>query len=120
MRVSWCLADPKLGEREAAAKLLAQVGRTAAVRPGLALIGDKGFARRGLEDRATDGFGLQLIRLHRRYQAPRHGSIGSIRQWIEPVNNALKGKLNREPRDGRTTEGVHARMAQRLLGLAAI
>jgi hypothetical protein len=120
MRVAWYLADPKLGEREAAGELLAQACRTAAVRPGLALIGDKGFAGRGLEDRATGGFGLQLIRLHRRYKAPRHGSIGSIRQWIEPVNDALKGKLHRKPRDGRTTEGVHARMAHRLLGMAAI
>ena len=64
--------------------------------------------------------GLQLIRLHRRCKAPRHGSIGAIRQWIEPINDAPKAKLNKEPRDGHTTEGGHARMAQRLSGMAVI
>jgi hypothetical protein len=46
MPVTWCLADPKLGEREVAAGLLAHAARTGALRPGLTLIGDKGFAGR--------------------------------------------------------------------------
>jgi hypothetical protein len=45
MPVAWCLASPKTGEREAAAELLAHAARTGALRPGLTLVGDKGFAR---------------------------------------------------------------------------
>jgi Transposase DDE domain len=41
MPVAWCLADPKIGEREVAAALLAHAARTGALRPGLILIGDK-------------------------------------------------------------------------------
>ena len=48
MPVAWCLANPKIGEREVAAELLAHAARTGALRPGLILIGDKGFAGRGL------------------------------------------------------------------------
>ena len=90
MPVAWCLASPKIGEREVAAELLAHAARTGALRPGLTLIGDKGFAGRDFEDLVTTGFGLRLVRPDRRDQAPRHGSIGWIRQWIESVNDTLK------------------------------
>ena len=39
------------------------------------------------------GFGLRLVRPDRRDEAPRHGRIGWIRQWIESVN-AMRGKLS--------------------------
>ena len=52
MPVAWCLASPKIGEREVAAALLAQASRAHALRPGLTLIGDKGFAGRDFEDLA--------------------------------------------------------------------
>jgi hypothetical protein len=44
MPVPWCLASPKIGEREVAAALLARARRNHALRPDLILIGDKGFA----------------------------------------------------------------------------
>ena len=44
----------------------------------------------------TTGFGLRLVRSGRRDEAPRHGSIGWIRQWIESVNDTLKGQLDLE------------------------
>jgi hypothetical protein len=119
MPVAWCLASPKLGEREVAAELLACAARTGALRPGLTLIGDKGFAGRDFEDLVTTGFGLRLVRPDRRDEAPRHGSIGWIRQWIESVNDTLKGQLDLERHGGRTTAGVYARIAQRLLAMAA-
>jgi DDE family transposase len=119
MPVAWCLADPKLGEREVAAELLAHAARTGALRPGLTLIGDKGFAGREFEDLVTGGFGLRMIRPDRRDEAPRHGSIGWIRQWIESVNDTLKGQLDLERHGGRTTGGVYARITQRLLAMAA-
>src|SRR2546423_1843689 len=49
---------------------------------------------------------------------PRHGAIGWIRQWIESVNDTLKGQLDLERHGGRTTEGVYARITQRLLAMA--
>jgi hypothetical protein len=42
-----------------------------------------------------------------------------IRQWIESVNDTLKGQLDLERHGGRTTEGVYARIAQRMLAMAA-
>jgi len=63
-----------------AAELLAHAARTGALRPGLTLIGDKGFAGREFEDLVTTGYGLPLVRPDRRDEAPRHGSIGWIRQ----------------------------------------
>jgi hypothetical protein len=62
MPIPWCLASPKIGEREVTAELLAHAARTGALRPGLVLIGGKGFASRDFEDLVTAGFGLHLIR----------------------------------------------------------
>src|SRR5215510_14463291 len=62
MPTAWCLASPAIGEREAAAGLLAHASRNHALRPGLTLIGDKGFAGRGFEDLVTAGFELHLVR----------------------------------------------------------
>jgi len=45
-------------------------------------------------------------------------AIGWIRQWIESVNDTLKGQLDLERHGGRTTEGVYARITQRLLAMA--
>ena len=119
MPVAWCLADPKIGEREVAAELLAHAAGQHVLRPGLTLIGDKGFAGRDFEDLVTGEFGMHLVRPDRRDEAPRHGSIGWIRQWIESVNDTLKGQLDLERHGGRTPAGVFTRIAQRLLAMAA-
>jgi len=102
-----------------AAALLAHAARTGALRPGLTLIGDKGFAGRGFEDLLTTAFGLRLVRPDRRDEVPRHGSIGWIRRWIESASDTLKGQPGLERHGGRTTAGVYARIAQRLLAMAA-
>ena len=78
MPVAWCLADPKIGEREVAADLLAHAARSGALRPGLILIGDKGLACREFEDLVTAGFSMHMVRPDRRDEASRHRSIG----WI--------------------------------------
>src|SRR5262249_39446229 len=75
MRVAWCLASPKIGERWVAAARLAHAARIGSLRPGLTLIGDRGFAGHAFEDLVTPGFGLALVRPDRRDQAPRHGNI---------------------------------------------
>jgi len=51
-------------------------------------------------------------------ETPRHGSLGWIRQWIESVNDTLKGQLDLERHGSRTTEGLYARITQRLLAMA--
>jgi hypothetical protein len=120
MPVAWCLASPQIGEREAAAELLAHATRTGALRPGLTLIGDKGFAGRDFQDLVSSGFGLHLVRPDRRGEPARHGSIGWIRQWIESVHDTLKGRLDLERHGGRTAAGVYARTAQRLLAMGRL
>ena len=42
-----------------------------------------------------------------------------MRQWIESVNDTLKDQLGLERHGGRTPAGVYARIAQRLLAMAA-
>ena len=118
MPVAWCLASPKIGEREVAAALLAHARRNHALRPGLILIGDKGFAGREFEQLVTDSFRLSLVRPDRRDEVPRHGSIGWIRQWIESIFDTLKGQLSLEEHGARTNLGVYTRTAQRLLAMA--
>ena len=100
-------------------RLLAHAARTGALRPGLTLIGDKGFAGREFENLVTAGYQMYLVRPDRRDEVPRHGSVGWIRQWIESVNDTLKGQLDLERHGGRTTGGLYARIAQRLLAMAA-
>jgi len=120
MPVAWCLASPKIGEREVAAALLAHARRNHALRPGLILIGDKGFAGHEFEQLVTASFRLSLVRPDRRDEVPRHGSIGWIRQWIESIFDTLKGQLSLEEHGARTDLGVYTRTAQRLLAMAAV
>ena len=70
------------------------------------------------KDLVTGEYELRLIRPDRRDEAPRHGSIGWIRQWIESVNDTLKGQLDLERHGGRHPEGIYARIAPRLPAMA--
>ena len=54
MPVAWCLADPKIGEREVAAELLAHARQTGALREGMIVLADKGLAGRQMERYAAD------------------------------------------------------------------
>lgn len=55
----------------------------------------------------------------RKDEQPRFGSLGGARQWIESVFQTLKEQLSLERHRARTLGGVVARVAQRLLALAA-
>jgi hypothetical protein len=55
----------------------------------------------------------------RRDEQPRFGKLGGIRQWIESINDTLKGQFSLEDHGGHTIEGVWVRICQRLLTLAA-
>jgi hypothetical protein len=114
--VAWCLATPKLGEREVVAALLDH--ERIRLRPGLLVLADKGFAGRDFEQLVA-GYGAALARPDRADEPHRFGSLGRWRQWIESTFNTLKDQLGLEHHQGRTLAGVYVRVAQRLLALAA-
>ncbi|CAM4301627.1 transposase [Kibdelosporangium persicum] len=116
MPIMWCLANPKLGEREVLAALLDHNHHL--IRSGQILLADKGFAGKHFHE-LTAAMGLRLLRPDRRDETYRHGNLGHVRQWIESVNHTLKGQLDLEHHGARTPAGVFTRVAQRLLAMAA-
>jgi Transposase DDE domain len=113
--VAWCLATPRLGEREVVAALLDH--ERFRLRPGLVIVADKGFAGREFEQLVA-GYGASLLRPDRADEPRRRGSLGRVRQWIESTFDSLKAQLGLERHGGRTLPGVVVRVAQRLLALA--
>ena len=118
MPITWCLADPKIGEREACLDLLAIAAETGLLAPGTTILADKNLAGHKIEAQIR-GLGVRLLRPDRRDEPARHGNPGGFRQWIESVYDSLKGQLGLERHGGRTPHGVFTRIAQRLLALAA-
>lgn len=85
---------------------------------GEIIVGDKGFA--GAEFERTIGcLDSTFLRPDRRDEKPRFGKLGGIRQWIESINDTLKGQLSLEDHGGYVPAGVWARICQRILALAA-
>ena len=119
MPVAWCLADPKIGEREVAADLLDLARDTGALRAGMIVLADKGLAGRELERYAAGEVKVLLVRPDRKDERHRYGNLGGMRQWIESVYDTAKDQLSLERHGARTAGGVFARIAQRLLALAA-
>jgi hypothetical protein len=118
MPIAWCLADPKIGERDVCLDLLTIAVETGQLATGATVLADKGLAGREVE--AWIGWlGVRMLRPDRRDEKARHGNLGGVRQWIEAIFDTLKGQLGLEHHGGRTTQGVGARVAQRLLALAA-
>jgi DDE family transposase len=118
MPITWCLADPKIGEREVCLDLLTIATETGLLAPGTTVLADKNLAGRQIEGQ-INALGVRLLRPGRRGEPHRHGSLGGLRQWIESVYDSLKGQLGLERHGGRTPHGVFTRTAQRLLALAA-
>jgi hypothetical protein len=116
MPIMWCLANPKLGEREVVAALLEHNHHL--IRAGQVLLADKGFAGKDFKA-LTEAMGLRLLRPDRKDETYTNGNLGRVRQWIESVNQTLKGQLDLEAHGGRTVAGVFTRIAQQLLALAA-
>jgi hypothetical protein len=119
MPVAWCLADPKLGERDVAADLLGHARDTGALRDQMIVLCDKGLAGREMERYAADQVHVLLARPDRKDERRRFGNLAGMRQWIEAIIDTLKGQLDLERHGGRTPSGVFTRIAQRLLALAA-
>jgi hypothetical protein len=120
MPVTWCLADPKIGEREVAEELLAHGRETGALRDKMIVLADKGLAGRQMEHYAADQVKVLLARPDRKDEKKRRfGNLAGMRQWIEAIFDTLKDQLALERHGGRTPAGVYARIAQRILALAA-
>ncbi|SDN70586.1 hypothetical protein SAMN05444921_13443 [Streptomyces wuyuanensis] len=83
MPVTWCLANPKIGEREVMAALLERDHHL--VRSGQVILADKGFAGKEFEAHLTERLGVHLVRPDRKDEPARHGKIARVRQWIEAV-----------------------------------
>jgi hypothetical protein len=119
--VAWCLADPKIGEREVAKELLGHARDLGALRDGMVVLADKGLAGKDIERFAADITGVLLARPDRKDEKrPRFGTLARMRQWIEAIYDTLKDQLSLEDHGARTPAGVFARVAQRLLALAAV
>ena len=111
--VGFELAAANAPERVVAAELLERV-----LQPGQTVIADKGFAGAEFEQLVST-LGGRLLRPDRKNEQPRHGSLGSIRQWIESAFDTLKDQLSLERHGGRTLTGLVSRIARRLLALTA-
>jgi hypothetical protein len=117
MPISWCLATPRLGERQVAEALLDDAARQRFLAVGTIILADKGFAGRAFHQHLRQ-LGAWLVRPDRTDEPRRFGSLGGMRQWIESIIDTLKDQLGLERHGGRTLAGVFVRVAQRLLALA--
>ena len=113
MPIAFELAPANAPEREVAAELLER-----ALQPGQTVLADKGFAGEEFEQLVAS-HGCQLLRPDRKNEPTRHGTLGGFRQWIESIIQTSKGQLSLERHGARTLHGLIARIAQRLLALAA-
>jgi len=118
MPISFCLAPANEGEREVAAAMLEKARREGLLTGEEIIIADKGFAGEEFEG-IIASLDAQLIRPDRKDEKPRFGKLGGVRQWIESINDTLKGQLSLEDHGGHIPEGVWTRVCQRVLALAA-
>jgi hypothetical protein len=105
-------ADHK--EREVALRLL-----PIAVRGGEALVCDKGYAGAEFEQAVAERFGASVLRPSRADEPDNGLHLSSIRQLVESVFWTLKNRLGLERHRARTLTGIRARVASKLLALAA-
>jgi hypothetical protein len=100
-------------EREVALELLPR-----ALRGGEAVVCDKGYASRDFE-RKVGELGALVLRPARKDEPDNGLHLSSIRQRIESVFQTCKDILTLERHGARTLPNLRARIAQRLLALAA-
>jgi DDE family transposase len=114
MPIAFRLAPANAPEREVVAELLAGIDLF-----GYTVIGDKGLSGAEIEQLVA-ALGGAFLRPDRRDEAPRFGSLGGVRQWIEAIFDQLKDQLSLERHGAHTMAGLIARVAQRLLAMGAV
>jgi Transposase DDE domain len=109
------LTSPKDNERDVCLRMLARVNHSGPI----TVIGDKGYAGREFEAQAA-ALGATILRPNRRDEKKRRGPhLAPIRQRIESIYWTGKDLLTLERHGARTLHGLRARIASRLLTLAA-
>jgi hypothetical protein len=111
--VALVAADRK--ERDVAQSLLLPAISASGAR---LIVCDKGYAGRDFETNAAD-LGLTIVRPARKDEPPAALRLTSLRQRIESVFFTLKDILGLERHGARSHTGLRARIALRLLALAA-
>src|SRR5438067_12301488 len=94
MPVAWCLASPKLGERDVAQELLAHAREVAALRAGMVVLTDKRLSGKGMERYCTQQVAVPLVRPDRNDEQRRFGNLAGMRQWIEAGNDTTESRLD--------------------------
>ena len=117
MPIAFCLAPANEPEREVAAAMLERARASELLCGGEIIVTDKGFAGHEFEQ-IIASLDAQLVRPDRKGERKRFGSLGGLRQWIESINDTLKGQLSLEEHGGHTPDGVRSRICQRILALA--
>ncbi|MFC7548909.1 IS982 family transposase [Plantactinospora sp. GCM10030261] len=123
MPILWCLANPKLDERDVMTALLEADHHLIA--EGQVILADRGFAGAEFERFCHDA-GIHLVRPKRANaksdpaRTPAERALLRCRQWIESIFQTLKGQLSLERHGARRPAGLFARVGQRLLALAAV
>jgi transposase len=101
-------------EREVALTLLPR-----ALTGGETIVCDKGYAGRDFEQAAAERFGATVLRPRRKDEPGRGPHLAPIRQCIESIFWTLKDRLGLERHHARSLHGLRARIATKLLALAA-
>jgi hypothetical protein len=108
------LASADQTERDVAMRLFA-IG----LHGGELVVCDKGYAGRDFEAQALERFGATILRPTRKNEPGRGPVLSWIRQRIESIFFTLKDRLGLERHRARSLHGLRARIATKLLALAA-
>jgi hypothetical protein len=108
------LASADQKERDVALRLFA-IG----LHGGELVVCDKGYAGRDFEHAAAERFGAKILRPARKTEPGRGPVLSWIRQRIESIFFTLKDRLGLERHHARSLHGLRARIAAKLLALAA-
>jgi len=108
------LASADQKERDVALRLFER-----GLHGGELVVCDKGYAGRDFETQAKERFGATILRPARKNEPHRGPALSWIRQRIESIFWTLKDRLGLERHRARTLHGLRARIATKLLALAA-
>ena len=108
------LAPADQREREVALRLL-----PLALSGGEQIICDNGYAGEEFKQTVAERFGATVLRPSRKDEPDTGPHLSSIRQRIESIFQTLKDRLGLERHRARTLTGLRARIAAKLLALAA-
>jgi hypothetical protein len=113
-RAAAILASADQKERDVALRLL-----PLGLHGGELIVCDKGYAGRDFEAEVAARFGATIIRPARKDEPDNALHLAPIRQCIESIFWTLKDRLGLERHQARSLHGLRARIAAKLLALAA-